>query len=74
MSSAVDSQIDTTTGTVKVRAQFDNADYALFPNQFVQCPPAGQDPAERRHGTDRRHPARLARQHRPAAPLARTST
>jgi len=33
--SAVDSQIDTTTGTVKVRAQFDNADNALFPNQFV---------------------------------------
>jgi membrane fusion protein, multidrug efflux system len=33
--SAVDSQIDTTTGTVKVRSQFDNADGALFPNQFV---------------------------------------
>jgi membrane fusion protein, multidrug efflux system len=33
--SAVDSQIDTTTGTVKVRAQFDNTDNALFPNQFV---------------------------------------
>jgi multidrug efflux system membrane fusion protein len=33
--SAVDSQIDTTTGTVKVRAQFDNPDNALFPNQFV---------------------------------------
>ena len=33
--SAVDSQIDTTTGTVKVRAEFDNADGALFPNQFV---------------------------------------
>ena len=32
---AVDSQIDTTTGTVRVRAQFDNADGALFPNQFV---------------------------------------
>jgi multidrug efflux system membrane fusion protein len=35
--SAVDSQIDTTTGTVKVRAQFDNADRALFPNQFVNA-------------------------------------
>src|SRR5262249_42719828 len=32
---AFDSQIDTTTGTVKLRAQFDNADSALFPNQFV---------------------------------------
>jgi multidrug efflux system membrane fusion protein len=34
---AVDNQIDTTTGTVKVRAQFDNADNALFPNQFVNA-------------------------------------
>lgn len=32
---AVDSQIDQTTGTVKLKAIFDNADYALFPNQFV---------------------------------------
>ncbi|MGB6538650.1 MAG: efflux RND transporter periplasmic adaptor subunit [Xanthobacteraceae bacterium] len=32
---AVDSQINTTTGTVNVRAQFDNSDDALFPNQFV---------------------------------------
>jgi membrane fusion protein, multidrug efflux system len=31
----LDNQIDTTTGTVKGRAQFDNADDALFPNQFV---------------------------------------
>jgi multidrug efflux system membrane fusion protein len=31
----VDNAIDTTTGTVKLRAQFDNADGALFPNQFV---------------------------------------
>ncbi|HMK87509.1 MAG TPA: efflux RND transporter periplasmic adaptor subunit [Steroidobacteraceae bacterium] len=31
----LDNQIDTTTGTVKLRAQFDNADGALFPNQFV---------------------------------------
>jgi multidrug efflux system membrane fusion protein len=32
---ALDNQIDTTTGTVKVRSQFDNKDNALFPNQFV---------------------------------------
>jgi membrane fusion protein, multidrug efflux system len=32
---AVDTQIDTTTGTVKMRAQFDNKDGVLFPNQFV---------------------------------------
>lgn len=31
----VDNQIDTTTGTVKLKAQFDNQDGALFPNQFV---------------------------------------
>jgi len=33
--SAVDSQIDTSTGTVKLRAMFDNEDGGLFPNQFV---------------------------------------
>jgi multidrug efflux system membrane fusion protein len=27
--------VDTTTGTVKLRAQFDNKNGALFPNQFV---------------------------------------
>jgi membrane fusion protein, multidrug efflux system len=32
---ALDNQIDTTTGTVKVRAVFSNDDFALFPNQFV---------------------------------------
>jgi multidrug efflux system membrane fusion protein len=31
----VDNQIDVTTGTVKLRAQFENADGVLFPNQFV---------------------------------------
>lgn len=31
----VDNQIDTTTGTVKLKAQFPNQDSALFPNQFV---------------------------------------
>lgn len=31
----VDNQIDTTTGTVKLRAEFANDDTALFPNQFV---------------------------------------
>ena len=32
---AIDNQVDTTTGTVKLRATFDNTDDALFPNQFV---------------------------------------
>src|SRR5580658_5489335 len=31
----IDNQIDTTTGTVKGRAQFDNKNDALFPNEFV---------------------------------------
>lgn len=31
----IDNQIDTTTGTVKLRAMFDNKDGALYPNQFV---------------------------------------
>jgi membrane fusion protein, multidrug efflux system len=31
----IDNQIDTTTGTVKLRAIFDNSDESLFPNQFV---------------------------------------
>jgi len=30
-----DNLIDTTTGTIKMRAVFDNKDNALFPNQFV---------------------------------------
>ena len=31
----VDNQIDPATGTVRLKAQFANADYSLFPNQFV---------------------------------------
>jgi membrane fusion protein, multidrug efflux system len=34
---ATDNQIDTTTGTLKLRAVFDNKDNALFPNQFVNA-------------------------------------
>lgn len=33
----LDNQIDTTTGTVKLKAQFDNRDSALFPNEFVNA-------------------------------------
>lgn len=33
----IDNQIDTTTGTVKLRAIFTNEDSALFPNQFVNA-------------------------------------
>jgi multidrug efflux system membrane fusion protein len=31
----IDNQIDTTTGTVKLKAEFANTDSTLFPNQFV---------------------------------------
>ena len=31
----IDNQIDTSTGTVKLRAIFDNPEQSLFPNQFV---------------------------------------
>ncbi len=33
----LDNQIDPTTGTVKLRALFDNTDEMLFPNQFVNA-------------------------------------
>jgi multidrug efflux system membrane fusion protein len=33
----LDNQIDTTTGTIKLKAQFPNEDLALFPNQFVNA-------------------------------------
>jgi len=33
----VDNNIDTTTGTVKIRAIFDNTDDTLFPSQFVNA-------------------------------------
>jgi len=32
---STDNQIDTTTGTIKLKAQFPNPDAQLFPNQFV---------------------------------------
>jgi multidrug efflux system membrane fusion protein len=33
----LDNQIDVTTGTVKLKAEFANADNSLFPNQFVNA-------------------------------------
>jgi multidrug efflux system membrane fusion protein len=33
----LDNQIDTTTGTVKLKAEFPNTDESLFPNQFVNA-------------------------------------
>ena len=34
---AIDNQVDATTGTVRLKAQFDNEDGLLFPNQFVNA-------------------------------------
>jgi multidrug efflux system membrane fusion protein len=34
---SVDNQIDTSTGTIKLKARFPNADNQLFPNQFVNA-------------------------------------
>ena len=42
----VDNQIDPTTATVKLRANFDNRDSALFPNEFVNVKLL----AEEKHG------------------------
>jgi membrane fusion protein, multidrug efflux system len=33
----IDNQVDTTTGTIRFRAEFDNHDLALYPNQFVNA-------------------------------------
>src|SRR5262249_26024161 len=33
----IDNQIDTSTGTVKLKAEFPNKDESLFPNQFVNA-------------------------------------
>lgn len=35
--SVIDSQIDTSTGTVRLRAIFDNKNWELFPNQFINA-------------------------------------
>jgi multidrug efflux system membrane fusion protein len=37
MLASLDNQVDTTTGTVRFRAEFPNMELALFPNQFVNA-------------------------------------
>jgi multidrug efflux system membrane fusion protein len=34
---SLDNQVDTTTGTIKFRAEFSNKEHSLFPNQFVNA-------------------------------------
>jgi multidrug efflux system membrane fusion protein len=67
----VDNQVDAQSGTVRVRAVFDNADGALMPGQFARCAGPGQKvPAllinERAVGTDqnKRSSGGGRRQHR----------
>ena len=54
-----DNQIDTTTGTDKLKAVFDNKDQALFPNQFVNIHLV-LEPAQCNGGAIGGHPIRLA--------------
>jgi hypothetical protein len=56
----IDNQIDPTTGTVKLRAEFPNTDEMLFPNQFVNV----QLIAAQIQGRHRRAHRRRAARHR----------
>ena len=70
-STTIDNQIDTTTGTVKLRAIFDNPTQNLFPNQFVNIQLLGRHAAQGRDRARGGDPARraghvrLSRQARP---------
>ena len=57
----IDNQIDTTTGTVKLKAEFPNENLALFPNQFVNVRMLGADAARCDAGAVGGDPARRAR-------------
>ncbi len=59
--STTDNQMDTTTGTVKLRSMFDNTDEALFPQPVRQCPSAGRHGEGRTRGPGRGCPARASR-------------
>ena len=56
----VDNQIDTTTGTVKLKAVFPNVDDGLFPNQFVNPRLLIDTLSGRRPRAERRDPAQHA--------------
>ena len=55
---AIDNQVDSTTGMVKLRAYFDNADEALFANQFVNVRLLASTIYRRARRAGCRHPAR----------------
>ena len=56
----VDNQIDTTTGTVKLKAEFANEDLGAVPEPVRQRAHAGRDAERRDAGADRGDPARRA--------------
>ncbi len=56
----IDNQVDPTTGTVKLRATFDNRDNALFPNQFVNARLLVQEKQRRNARAHRRNPAQFS--------------
>ncbi len=56
-----DNQIDTTTGTGKLKAVFDNKDSILFPNQFVNVHLMHGKPARRIGCSLGRHSDRVER-------------
>ncbi len=74
---AVDNQIDTTTGTLKLRAQFDNKDERAVPEPVRQCPasasrrcmtrPSSPTAAVQRGRARHLRLSRQARQHRVGA-------
>ena len=53
-----DSQIDPTTGTIKLRALFPNRDESSLPKPVRECPAAGRHPQGRHRDADPGHPAR----------------
>ena len=57
-----DNQIDTATGTIKLKAEFPNADGALFANQFVNVRMPVETRTTRR--SSRRRPSSAARRER----------
>ena len=65
----IDNQIDTATGTLRLKATFENADERLWPGQFVNVRLVIATRTRRRHGSPaRRHAGRhrLLRLHREA--------
>jgi len=57
----IDNQVDPTTGTVRLKAQFPNTDNRLFPSQFVNARLLIETRLRREGGADRGHPAKSAR-------------